>query len=83
MHYVRRTFIEYDDGHHAHQEARQKEADFLSRETFDEVNKSWSQWRDGVNENLARNSGKGAAYASVVAIAISLTGLLLAFLRMH
>jgi hypothetical protein len=66
---------------HAHQEARDKEATFLPRETWEAFLKTNNAWRESVMVQLAANSGKTAAYVSMLATGLAVAGLIMQFMR--
>jgi hypothetical protein len=45
---------------HAHEDARQKEANFVSREVYESQIKDHNKWRDEVNSALSNRQGKAS-----------------------
>lgn len=70
-----------DDLNHAHRDAMTKEATFLSVERFEEFLKANALWRETVTVQMAANSGRGAAYSSMLAVALALASLLLNLMK--
>ncbi len=42
------------DLNHAHEQAQEKNAEYLPRETWEAAVEQWNDWRSGVNRDLAR-----------------------------
>jgi hypothetical protein len=50
---------------HAHEDARQKEASFVSREVYDTQTKENNKWRDDVNASLSTRQGRSSVTSGV------------------
>jgi hypothetical protein len=50
---------------HAHEEARQKEANFVGREVYESQTKEHNKWRDEVNSALSTRQGRSSVTSGV------------------
>ena len=60
---------------HAHDQAVERNATFISREIFEAAFNQWDIWRRGVDKEMSEVRGKATGYAAYTAVLLALAAL--------
>ena len=66
---------------HAHDQAVERNATFISREIFEAAFNQWDIWRRGVDKEMSEVRGKATGYVAYTAVLLALASLALTTLK--